>query len=339
MKQNYETGRSMVEMLGTLAIIGVLSVGGVMGYSYGMDKYRANQIINDIMLRTTDLLTQANQGHEALSLSEWDKEDTIYDFANPAYVEDENLIVLDVGTNKKMSKRVCEMVYDTLFNEAVQIDVNAVRADTNILCGKDNTMTFYFSTNHTAESNSTASTTATMTETTTTLPSEGCTSNSECGPDEYCAASAPTANNPFPDGKKGICTLVDFNKHVITVNGKTEIWHVSQYSMSYWEAVYACQRLNATIASAHDLYKNWTGRHFSTFELNDRANALAVACGLGSTYIQVSERTSNGLIYQIELAYGYMTGPSGSDYSDTNGGRDGGTAHVVCYEGALADLE
>ncbi|MBQ9738005.1 MAG: hypothetical protein IJV75_00620, partial [Alphaproteobacteria bacterium] len=37
-----QSGRSMVEMLGTLAIIGVLSMGGIAGYSYGMDKYRAN---------------------------------------------------------------------------------------------------------------------------------------------------------------------------------------------------------------------------------------------------------------------------------------------------------
>ena len=48
--RNAQSGRSMVEMLGTLAIIGILSVGGIAGYSYGMDKYRANQTINDIML-------------------------------------------------------------------------------------------------------------------------------------------------------------------------------------------------------------------------------------------------------------------------------------------------
>ena len=36
-----QSGRSMVEMLETLAIIGVLSIGGIAGYSYGMDKYRA----------------------------------------------------------------------------------------------------------------------------------------------------------------------------------------------------------------------------------------------------------------------------------------------------------
>ena len=56
-----QSGRSMVEMLGTLAIIGVLSIGGIAGYSYGMDKYRANTIINDVNLRAIDLIAQANR--------------------------------------------------------------------------------------------------------------------------------------------------------------------------------------------------------------------------------------------------------------------------------------
>ena len=38
-----ENGRSMVEMLGVLAIIGVLSVGAIAGYSKAMMKYRLNK--------------------------------------------------------------------------------------------------------------------------------------------------------------------------------------------------------------------------------------------------------------------------------------------------------
>ncbi len=57
-----DSGRSMLEMLGTLAIIGVLSVGAIAGYSYGMDKYRANQTINDVMLRAVDIITYTNRG-------------------------------------------------------------------------------------------------------------------------------------------------------------------------------------------------------------------------------------------------------------------------------------
>ena len=44
-----DTGRSMVEMLGTLAIAGVISVGGIAGYQYAMNQYRANQVANERM--------------------------------------------------------------------------------------------------------------------------------------------------------------------------------------------------------------------------------------------------------------------------------------------------
>ena len=38
-------GRSMIEMLGVLAIIGVLSVGGIAGYSKAMEKYKMNKLM------------------------------------------------------------------------------------------------------------------------------------------------------------------------------------------------------------------------------------------------------------------------------------------------------
>ena len=40
---NTQSGRSMVEMLGVLAIIGVLSVGAIAGYSKAMMKYKMNK--------------------------------------------------------------------------------------------------------------------------------------------------------------------------------------------------------------------------------------------------------------------------------------------------------
>ncbi|MBR1600599.1 MAG: hypothetical protein IJ677_03380 [Alphaproteobacteria bacterium] len=43
-----ESGRSMIEMLGVLAIIGVLSVGGIAGYSKAMGKHRVNKSIEQI---------------------------------------------------------------------------------------------------------------------------------------------------------------------------------------------------------------------------------------------------------------------------------------------------
>ena len=46
MKMTNESGRSMVEMLGVLAIIGVLSIGGIAGYTLAMNRYRANEALN-----------------------------------------------------------------------------------------------------------------------------------------------------------------------------------------------------------------------------------------------------------------------------------------------------
>ncbi len=40
-----QSGRSMVEMLGVLAIIGVLSIGGIAGYTMAMNRYKANEIL------------------------------------------------------------------------------------------------------------------------------------------------------------------------------------------------------------------------------------------------------------------------------------------------------
>ncbi len=43
-----ESGRSMVEMLGVLAIVGVLSIGGVAGYQSAVNQGRANAIVDDV---------------------------------------------------------------------------------------------------------------------------------------------------------------------------------------------------------------------------------------------------------------------------------------------------
>ena len=50
-------GRSMIEMLGVLAIIGVLSVGGIAGYSKAMMKYRINKTIEQISIISQNITT------------------------------------------------------------------------------------------------------------------------------------------------------------------------------------------------------------------------------------------------------------------------------------------
>ena len=57
MKHTHEAGRSMIEMLGVLAIIGVLSVGGIAGYSQAMSKYKVTKTTDQIQTMVTNIRT------------------------------------------------------------------------------------------------------------------------------------------------------------------------------------------------------------------------------------------------------------------------------------------
>ncbi len=136
-----ESGRSMVEMLGTLAIIGVLSIGGIMGYSYAVDKYHANQIMNDVNLRGIDLIAQASRNGD-FSLAEWPtKTSADYDIG----------LEIDEATNTTeggiyvygVPKRICEIIADDLLPEDIKLVIDG-EAYVSGTCGATNKMVFYY---------------------------------------------------------------------------------------------------------------------------------------------------------------------------------------------------
>ena len=55
--KNEQSGRSMVEMLGVLAIIGVLSVGGISGYSKAMAKYKLTKAQDQLTMMIMNIRT------------------------------------------------------------------------------------------------------------------------------------------------------------------------------------------------------------------------------------------------------------------------------------------
>ena len=347
-----QSGRSMVEMLGVLAVIGVLSIGGIAGYSYGMDKYRANQTINDISLRTVDLLTQTSQGRTELSLAEWDKETTIYDFANPAYVEGENLIAFDVGTTKKMPQSVCQMVFDGLSNTAVQIDINDSVATSQDNCGNDNTMTFYFE----GGGNGTGGETGeqcgdtvcgtcqkcdSATETCVTVAnyeqkcttddnktgwcvSGTCEPDTTCNCDEgyYCAdknTSGGNCNSPTPRGN-----CVEAESQFRTVDIARTTYYISNDKMSWWDAVSACEALGKSLINHNDITQTCnqaddTGCSSAGTKLNTLGEALYSE--MGDYYIWSSILYNSCYAYLVYLNDGnvYRIGRYSS-----------GTADAVC---------
>ena len=56
-KYDEQSGRSMIEMLGVLAIIGVLSVGGIAGYSKAMNKFKTNKVADNVSMLVANIKT------------------------------------------------------------------------------------------------------------------------------------------------------------------------------------------------------------------------------------------------------------------------------------------
>ena len=50
-----QSGRSIIEMLGVLAIIGVLTVGGIAGFSAAMSKYKITKITDEVQRMVTNI--------------------------------------------------------------------------------------------------------------------------------------------------------------------------------------------------------------------------------------------------------------------------------------------
>ncbi len=79
----------MIEMLGVLAIIGVLSIGGIAGYSKAMRKYKENKTINQITLLLTNIRTfYVNQG----SFKDLDNDAAVkYEIVSQDMIKEENV--------------------------------------------------------------------------------------------------------------------------------------------------------------------------------------------------------------------------------------------------------
>ena len=69
-----ESGRSMIEMLGVLAIIGVLSVGGIAGYSQAMSKFKVSKTTDQVQTMVTNIRTlfAGQRSYDGLSKADGD---------------------------------------------------------------------------------------------------------------------------------------------------------------------------------------------------------------------------------------------------------------------------
>ena len=117
-----ESGKSMVEMLGVLALMGLLAILGAKGYNMAMERAMANEIINDVNKRSL-LHSQQLLAGSALDVSEMpDKIRDIYPVsAEKLGVQFFTLKVSQVETP------VCRRIADLGYTVPIQVTANGTK--------------------------------------------------------------------------------------------------------------------------------------------------------------------------------------------------------------------
>ena len=141
-----EYGRSMVEILGVLAVIGVLSVGGIMGYRYAMEKYRSNDIVYEVNLRATDVwhryqempLPYPNEDEE----TDFPEYPTVTGTGFPIYMESKPDVAVKIYV-EEVSPRICRQVLNMPLIDVIKglqfVQVNDVKYTGDVgICGDMN---------------------------------------------------------------------------------------------------------------------------------------------------------------------------------------------------------
>ena len=222
-KQN-ETGRSMVEMLGVLAVVGVLSIGGVAGYRYAVDKMNANEIINELKKRAITASQQRVLGQD-INLAE---------YGVGAKIKGTYTVTPTTKYNGKASQfalavagvpeRVCDMIIDSDWAMPTEMSVNGGSC---VEGANGNTMTFAF--NNTLESGAVVGGNGEGNEGNddpTDTPTQQCGENEYRLADGTCVFDANCSDpNKFWNGKTGECTAcpTDEDGKRSVLNGGSDI--------------------------------------------------------------------------------------------------------------------
>ncbi len=136
-----QSGRSMIEMLAVLAIMGVLTVGGIAAYTFAVSKHRANQIYHQVDLRAVasfgNPFVRQTQVGQTYPLAGFDEivENITYQHQKTSG-NGYDIIASHVP------ERVCRRLQDMTFPVPRSVTLN--EADLSSTCGADNTFVFSY---------------------------------------------------------------------------------------------------------------------------------------------------------------------------------------------------
>lgn len=144
-----QTGRTILEMLSILVIVGVLSITALVGFTYAMNRHKANETVHDVMLRASNVpmidefYAKRTGDYEwtFAGLPENGKQGTFYTMQTlvsdlPDYLF--RVVVSDVP------KRVCSQIIRLNPSHVDAIYVEADEITDEICPNETNSMAFYF---------------------------------------------------------------------------------------------------------------------------------------------------------------------------------------------------
>jgi len=142
-----EAGRSMTEMLGVLAIIGVLSIGGIAGYNVAIDNYNVNEIVGGVIERSIELSRQKIAGITITKKSL----DITYGANNKINGMYGVEVIPDTGVKGEFGLKVSEIrqnVCQRIINLEWRTPVRIIGETAGVTCDKEiNNLTFAFQDN------------------------------------------------------------------------------------------------------------------------------------------------------------------------------------------------
>lgn len=137
-----DKGRSITEMLGILAIAGILSLTALAGYRYAVDKYLANDTLDEVNSRAVVAITQLSRGLNTLGQDEFNSV-TRHNYAVVTdFLTDTEGFYIQLNA---VPKGVCKQLAVSNYTHSISINNVADTTDAN-LCTDANTVRFTFKT-------------------------------------------------------------------------------------------------------------------------------------------------------------------------------------------------
>ena len=249
--QMFQKGRSMIEMLGVLAIIGVLSIGGLLGYRRAVNNHQANTILDDVN-RFAFVIMESGRAFSTnafIDNIEYSKTSTYnLDAFLGAGAGQFGIVVTDVP------KGVCEPLVDkanidykvrvlsaNTAESVAQLSANGTVYDSfhKDICSNDmNDVILYFG----------------DTSTQCNAPNESgytpCTENSDCCGGYFCWFANNT--NCYSSGVGECKKVSDYNPDTKTMSDN-KTWTHSTKTMNWWSAQNWCKAQGKKPVSRADI--------------------------------------------------------------------------------------